>query len=117
MNLNRVYIQTLIAVAVLSAISAFIEPVKLPLGILLGGVLGIINLRGLKRGLENFLGTYRPQGKLLFLSIFRLFLLFAVIVLLAVYRVVNLLGLLVGFTVVFSLLLFEGMRAARSGGE
>lgn len=112
MELKRIYKRTLIAVVALSALSAFIEPVKLPLGVFLGGVLGLFNLRGLKRGLESFIGTYRPQGKLLVLSIFRLFILFAVIILLVKNRVVNPLGLLVGFTVVFSFLLLEGLSEA-----
>ncbi len=113
MELGRLYKHTLIILVPLSLLSALIEPFKLPLGIFLGGVFGLVNLKGMKRGLEGLLGTYRPAGKLVFLSLFRLFVLFAAITLLAMTRTVNLFGLLIGFTVVFAVLIKEGLRAAK----
>lgn len=120
MELRGLYRKTLLAVVPLSLAAAFIEPVRLPLGILAGGALGLFNLRGLKRGVENLLAVHAeagtapaPTGRLIVMSFFRLFLLGAVIVLLAISRLVNLIGLLIGFTVVFTLLLFEGLKASR----
>jgi hypothetical protein len=113
MELKAVYKKTFIVIVPLSLISALLEPVKLPLGIFLGGVLALLNLRGLKRGVENLIGTERPTVKLVFMSMFRLLLLGAVITLLAASRAVNLLGLLVGFTVVFALVMVEGLRMAK----
>lgn len=120
MQLSGLYKKTLLAVVPLALASALIEPLRLPLGILAGGALGLFNLRGLKRGVENLLAVHAeagtapaPMGRLIFMSFFRLFLLGAIIALLAISRLVNLIGLLVGFTVVFTLLLFEGLRASR----
>jgi hypothetical protein len=113
MIVKRLYKQTLFILIPVAALSAFIEPKKLPLSILIGGVLALLNLKGLARGLESLLGTYRPTGKLVMLSMVRLFLLFAVIVVLAVYKLVNLLGLMAGFTVVFLLLIKEGLKVAK----
>ena len=96
-----------------SALSAFIEPVKLPLGIFLGGVLALLNLRGLSRGVENLLGTHSPAAKLVAMSMFRLLLLGGIIAVLAVTRSVNLIGLLVGFVIVYTLLLVEGLKISK----
>lgn len=106
--MHRVYKLTALIVIPLALASAFIEPVKLPLGIVAGAVLGAVNFIGLHRNLQNLMGTERPTAKLVFLSVFRLLIMFAVIILLAALRAVNLIGLMVGFTVVVALVVKEG---------
>lgn len=115
--ITRLYKKAIIIILVASALSAFIEPRRLPAGVFLGGVLALLNLRGLARGLENFIGTYRPAARLLFMSIFRLLVLTAVLALLIISRVASVLGLMAGFTIVFALLLAEGFKAAKEGSE
>lgn len=105
--------ESAVALVLLSALSAFIEPRRMPVSIIVGGLLAILNIGGLSRGLESLLGTSKPAMKLLFLSIFRLFILSAIIVLLAVSGLVNLIALAAGFTVVLFFLVFEGARASR----
>jgi len=109
---KRIAKQAAFALIPLSILSALVEPVKLPSGILAGGILALLNLRGMSKGLEGLLGTFRPEKKLLLLSIFRLLVLSALIVLLAVLELVNLVGFTVGFTVVLFFVLMEGARAA-----
>ncbi len=96
----------------LSLLSAFIEPRKVPLSILAGGVLALLNFRGLSKGIENLLGIHKPAMKLLLLGIFRLLAVSTIIVLLAFFRLVNLPALAAGFTVVVILVVVEGYRAA-----
>jgi hypothetical protein len=95
-------------------ISAFFEWKRLPAGIIAGGVFGILNLRGLVRSVEGFIGSQKATVKIIFLSMTRLFLLFAAIFLLIWFKIINVLGMLFGFTVVFILILYEGMRVGRS---
>jgi hypothetical protein len=103
-----------LVLAVLSIAAAlFVEPVKLPLSIIVGGLLALVNFSGLRRGIQKHLNAYRPTMKLFFLSIFRLFIVFAIIIALAVGRAVNLLGLAAGFTVVLAMLTLEGLKAAQ----
>lgn len=113
--IRRIAKQAAFALIPLSILSAFVEPVKLPSGIIAGGVLALLNLQGMSKGLEGLLGTFRPGKKLLLLSIFRLLILSALVVLLAVLELVNLVGFAVGFTVVIFFVLLEGARAA--GGK
>ncbi|MBE0425096.1 MAG: hypothetical protein IBX72_00405 [Nitrospirae bacterium] len=109
---RRIYKQGIIILLPLAVISAFFEWKKLPISILLGGALGLANLKGLEWGLERLLETYRPRGKLLFLSFFRFFILACILLILAVFKLVNFFGILIGFTVVFVLILKEGIRSA-----
>lgn len=117
--IKRIYRKAIIIIAAASAASALVEPRKLPLGILIGGLLALVNLRGLARNLENMMGTYRPAGRILFMSIFRLLLLAIVLALVIMSRAASVMGLMAGFTIVFVLVLVEGLRVAgaEQGGQ
>lgn len=91
----------------------FGNPRFIPWSIIIGAVLGIANLRAMMWGLESMLGTQQASAKLVFLSLFRLLILFAVIIILAALRLINFLGLLVGMTVVFAFLIKEGLKMAQ----
>lgn len=91
----------------------FIEPRKVPLGIFMGALLGIINLRQLSRNVEGFFGSKSATVKLLFTCMLRLLFLGAAIVALIYYEIVNIFGLLFGFTVIFVLIMVEGFRVGR----
>ena len=111
--LNRIYKRAVFILVPLALLSAFIEWKKLPMSIIIGGILGLINLRGLARGVYSLVGTYRPTAKIVISTILRLGLLAVVLILLFALKVVNVFGILIGFTVVFVLIMTEGLRAAK----
>ena len=111
--LNRIYKRAILILIILALLSAFIEWKKLPMSILIGGILGLINLRGLARGVYSIVGTYRPTAKMVISTIFRLGFLAVVLIILFALKVVNVFGILIGFTVVFVLIITEGLRAAK----
>ena len=111
--LNRIYKRAILILLLLALLSAFIEWKKLPMSILIGGILGLINLRGLARGVYSIVGTYRPTAKMVISTIFRLGFLAVVLILLFALKIVNVFGILIGFTVVFVLIITEGLRAAK----
>jgi hypothetical protein len=114
MNLiKRIHRQGTIILILLAAVSALYEWKKLPLSILVGGALGLANLKGLAWGLKDFAISPRPTGKVIFLGIGRFFILSCILIILALLRLINFLGILIGFTVVFILILKEGLRVAR----
>ncbi len=96
-----------------AVVSAFLNYEKMPAGIIIGGLLGVLNLRGLVRTVEGFVGSQRAGAVVVFSSMFRLFALFAAIFILMYLKLVNVFGMLFGFTVVFALILFEGMKAGK----
>lgn len=114
--LKGVFKKSVFIVLPAAAASAFyIDPSKMPLGILLGWLFGIFNLRQLSRNVQGLVGSDKASVKLVFLSMTRLLTLFAAIIFLVYYRVVDVFGLLFGFTVVFILILIEGARTAGKG--
>lgn len=108
--IKRTYKLSVIILLLLSILSFFIWGIKFSLSILIGGILGLVNLRGLARGVEGLVGTRRPTGKLLFLSLLRLSMLALILTILVIYKLVNIIGILIGFTVVFISVLIEGLR-------
>jgi len=111
--IKRTFKQASIILIPLSILSAFIEWKRLPLSILLGGILGLLNLKGLARGVEGLVGTHGQPGKLLFLSVLRLSILALILAILVISKLVNILGILIGFTVVFVSIIVEGLKHAR----
>jgi hypothetical protein len=91
----------------------FGNPDYMTVSIVIGAILGIANLKGLIWGLESMLGAHQASAKLVFLSLFRLFILFAIIIALAVFNLINFLGLLAGMTVPFVFLIIEGLKMAQ----
>ncbi len=110
--IKRINKKSLIALAIVAACSAFFDGKKVPAGILIGGILGLANVRGLSWSVEGLLGSYRATGKMIFFSIFRLAILFVIVAALVYFRVVNIFGILIGFTVVFAFLVIEGLKDA-----
>ena len=92
----------------------FIEMRTVPAGIFIGWVFGIFNLRSLTRSVQGFVTADKSKSVLVFLNMFRLLGMFAAMTVLIYYRVINVLGLLYGFTVVFILILVEGIRIGKA---
>ncbi|MBI4838212.1 MAG: hypothetical protein HY806_03550 [Nitrospirae bacterium] len=98
---------------VLSTFIGFALGYYLVLGILIGGLFGLLNLRGLARSVSGLIGTEKAAAKIVFLNMLRLSLLFSAIFILVYFKIVNVFGLLFGFTVVFVLILVEGLRQGK----
>jgi hypothetical protein len=110
---KRIHRHGTIILIVVAGLSAFYEWRKLPLSILVGGALGLANLKGLAWGLKDFGASNRPGGKVIFFSLFRFLMIALILIALTLLRLINFVGVLIGFTVVFILILREGLRAAK----
>ena len=108
--LNRVAKKSLFIGLPAMAVALVFEWEKVPLGIAAGWFLGILNLRNLSKNVEGLIGSHKGASRIVFLSITRLFALFAAIILLLYFKVINVFGLLFGFTIVYALILYEGLR-------
>lgn len=94
-------------------IRLFGNPDLLTTSIIIGGILGVANLKGLEWGIEGLLGTYKASTRLIFISLLRLAVLFSLIIVLAAFRLINFLGLLTGMAAVFLILITEGLKMAK----
>ena len=96
----------------------FGDPAFVPVSIVIGGLLGLANINGLIWSLERLLGSARASAKLVFVSMFRLLILFAVIIALTALKLINFLGLLTGMLAVFLVLIKEAVhQAQKQSGE
>lgn len=111
--IQKIHRNSLILLFPLAAASALIEWKKLPLSILVGGVLGLLNIKALAWGVQGLLGAYKSTAKMLFFSQFRLVILFLILTLLVYLKLVNIFGILAGFTVVFSMVIIEGLKYSK----
>lgn len=111
--IKTLYKQSAILVLIAAAVSAYFEWKKLPASILIGGVLGVANHRALSWGVSGMLDADRSYVRLLFFSMFRLLIIFIILFALIMLKLVNILGVLIGFTIVFTLILKEGLVAAK----
>lgn len=111
--INKIVRHSLAALVVAAGLSAFVDWRLLPLSILTGGSLGLINIRALAWGVQGLVSADKGAAKLMFFSQFRLVMLFVVLTVLAYLRIVNLIGVLVGFTVVFAMVIIDGLRHHR----
>ena len=122
--IKRIHRQALIFLIVAAAITTLIAALteitdwrKMPHSVLIGGLLGLANLKGLAWGLKDFATLHRPSGKLIFWSMLRFFVLAFILIILAILKLINFFGILIGFTVVFALILKEGLRIAKDSSE
>jgi hypothetical protein len=111
--LKRVIIKSLIILLPIALLSGFYEWKRLPLGIIAGGLLGILNLRSIVRNVEGFIGTGALTAKVLIMSMTRMLFFFAMVAVLLWFRLINVFGMLFGFTVVLILILIEGLRVSK----
>jgi hypothetical protein len=111
--IKRIYKKSFLVLIPLALLSALIEWKKLPVSIIIGGALGFANIKGLAWSVRGLIGTGKATGRMIFFSMFRLFLLFTVLSLLVYLKLVNVFGILAGFTVIFVLLVIEGLRYAK----
>jgi F0F1-type ATP synthase assembly protein I len=114
--IKRIYKQSIFVVIPLSLVSIFFTSWdwRFSLSILIGGFIGILNLIGILWIVRSLLGTEKVQTKMVFLSFFRLLVLFSILLILAIFKVINAYGLLIGFTVVFIIIVKEGLTSAKN---
>lgn len=112
---KRVLRQSLILSAIAIALSAVLTGgIKFPFGVLVGCLTGILNLRAIVRNVSSITGGQRITLRYMALSTFRLFGLFALLFILIWKRLADVFGILLGFTIVFIIIIKEGLKEARN---
>ena len=117
---KQAFIFLIIAATVTTATAALTSVAdwrKLPHSVLIGGLLGLANFKGLAWGLKDFATLQRPSGKLIFWSMVRFFILSLILIVLAILKLINFFGILIGLTVVFALIIKEGLRAVKESSD
>lgn len=110
---QRIYKYCALILVPASAVSFFLTDWRFSLSILVGGLIGIGNLRGIVWGVKALLGVESARVKMMVLSMFRILVIFSILLILVFLKAINPYGLIIGFTVVFIIIIIEGLRASR----
>ncbi|HNQ65277.1 MAG TPA: ATP synthase subunit I [Smithella sp.] len=99
---KRIEITNWIILAVIFIPSLFFAPLKFSLGILLGGFVSIVNFHWMARGLRGIFQNLQgnPKGTVMVKYYIRLAIMAVVLYLLIANNVVDIVGLLIGLSVV-----------------
>jgi len=115
--LQKIYKRVLIIIPVLAIVAGVIwwQEWRIPFSVLVGGALSLISLRIIVWAVQKFLGTSMAQPIIIGISTIKIFVMFAIMVVLAVFGLLNVVAMITGFTVVLILTTIEGYRAAKAG--
>jgi F0F1-type ATP synthase assembly protein I len=93
------------------------EKVKGALNILLGGGISLLSFRTVAWTVRKFLGMQMAQPAIMGISILKVTLIFLFLVILAYYRLISPIPLMVGFIIVIAIVIKEGFIASRKAGR
>ena len=111
--IKKIVNRSVIILVPVALASSFIDLWRFPAGVIAGGFLALVNIKGLAWGVQGLLGTEKATGRMLFFSQFRFIMLLMVLAIILYLRLVNIFGILAGVTVVFAVVLVEGYRNAK----
>ena len=106
--IKKIVKRSVIILAPVALVSSFIDWWRFPVGVLAGGFLALVNIKGLAWGVQGLLGTEKATVRMLFFSQFRFIMLLMVLAIIVYLRLVNIFGILTGVTVVFAVVIYEG---------
>lgn len=112
-SLKKISLHSTYIIAPLSVIALFLYGWKASLSLILGGFFAILNFRGVIWGVENIIALDKGKSKMMFMTFFRLMVLFSILLILLIFDVIHIPAIAVGLTIVFLLILLEGFRRAR----
>jgi len=115
--IHRVRGFSIASLAVLCAVSLLIDWKKYPPALIMGGILGLLHIKGVQITARSVTRGVEAKGFLLILSFFRLILVGVVLFALISYAGLDPIGLLVGLVTVHASVLFAGWTSAREGEE
>lgn len=99
---KRIEVSNWIILGIIFIPSLFLSPLKFSLGILLGGFVSIVNFHWMARGLRGIFHNLQrsPKGAVMVRYYIRLTVIAVVLYLLITHHVVDVIGLLIGLSVV-----------------
>src|SRR5208283_1783550 len=107
--IKRISRQYIIIIIPLSVISFFLtgSDWRFSFSVLLGGGISLVSFRTIIWAVEKFMGQEMAQPIIMGLSIFKVLLIFSLLVVLAIFKLINIVGVLIGFTLVLAIVTRE----------
>jgi F0F1-type ATP synthase assembly protein I len=111
--IQRTTKQSLIIIPALAATSFFFSDWLFAFNILLGGGISLFSFRTVAWSVRKFLGMQMVQPVIMGISILKVTLIFLFLVILAYFRLIMPIPLMVGFILVLAIVIKEGFIASR----
>jgi len=115
--INKINKDSLYILIPLAVISALFNWKIFPISILIGGAIGILNLKGIHWAITMMTNStadiMSAKGKIIIFSIFRLLGVFIILSMLLYLKIINILATFIGFTVVFIIMMKEGFKEVK----
>jgi hypothetical protein len=114
---TRIRQKAMMILVPLAVAGLFFDYKRIPVSILLGGAIGLVNLKAIQWGVNALIrpeDTSGAKGKLVFFSMLRLLGIFVILAVLLKLKLINILAVLTGLTVVFVFIIFEGFKESKN---
>ena len=111
--IQRTTKQSLIIIPALAAASFFFSDWLFAFNILLGGGISLFSFRTVAWSVRKFIGMQMVQPVIMGISILKVTLIFLFLVILAYFRLIKPIPLMVGFIIVLAIVIREGFIASR----
>lgn len=110
---KRINKQAAVVIALLAIVSVFFTEWRFPLSIIIGGIIFLASFWVIIWAVRKFAGKHMAQPIIMGISTLKILLIFAVLIVLAILKLINITGLVIGFTVSLIIMTKEGFIAAR----
>jgi F0F1-type ATP synthase assembly protein I len=111
--IQRTTKQSLIIIPALAATSFFFSDWLFAFNVLLGGGISLLSFRTVAWSVRKFIGMQMVQPVIMGISILKVTLIFLFLVILAYFRLIKPIPLMVGFILVLAIVIKEGFIASR----
>jgi len=117
-QLSSIQRKTVFIIFFLLLISLFYRSIEISAGIVMGGILSLVNLKVLGRIIENVFHQGSPsKGLIVWQYVIKLILFFGIIYIIITYHLVDIVAFIVGFSAFMLALLLEGIFPPRETTE
>ncbi len=115
--IQRITKQSAIVIPILAVISFFFTAWIFPFNIVLGGAISLFSFRTVAWAVRKFIGMQMAHALIMGISILKVFLIFVFLVILAYFRLVMPIPLMIGFIAVLAIVIKEGFITSRKAGN
>lgn len=115
--IKRIFKQALIVISVLAAISFFFAEWRFPLSVMIGGIIFLASLWSIFWAVRKFLGSAMAHPIIIGISSVKILLIFVILAALAMFGLINIVGLMTGFIASLIITVKEGFIAARQESQ
>lgn len=110
---GRIEKYSVLLLAGIACVAAFLAEWRFPAGVLIGGGICLLSYLIIVWSVRRFVGLPMAQVVIMGVSLLKITVVCLLLVILSHFRVINIFGLVLGFTTVLGIILLEGYRFAR----